>query len=432
MGRIADLRKKEAEGTLSEEEKKELQELLDEAQASSDTKDDDSTVAEGDDDDDVEEAASKLAESVSSVIDEKLAPLMKAFENHDVKDVKSVKTPVVINTALGQKTVDELSEEKIVISGRKFKGKEHHTVSGRTGEFVKALIQSDQQKLQLLSEGVGADGGFLVPEDWELQIVEDRRDATVMRQLADVIPMTSDTLHLGSVDTRPKAQWRAEAAVKHTSTVQFGETVLTPYSLASIVGLSNELAGDSRVGGSIIQLVTGYIVQAIAEEEDKAFFTGNGSGKPTGIDNYSLAALDAATQSDAERADVIVKTWRRLGQGYRNNAVWVANALTYELTDGLKDTNGQFLLRGLEGAPAPTLRGRPTFEQNDIAVGKLFFGDFSYYKIGDREGISVKVSDEATVAGSSAFEKNLTYIRVEERVDGELTLTQPIREVTLV
>jgi HK97 family phage major capsid protein len=65
-----------------------------------------------------------------------------------------------------------------------------------------------------------------------------------------------------------------------------------------------------------------------------------------------------------------------------------------------------------------------------LAGGTLLFGDFSYYQIVDREGVSVRISDEATVAGSSAFEKNLTFIRVEKRVDAELLLPAAVTKVT--
>ena len=74
--------------------------------------------------------------------------------------------------------------------------------------------------------------------------------------------------------------------------------------------------------------------------------------------------------------------------------------------------------------------GRPIYEQNDIAGGTAYFGDFSFYKIADREGISVRVSDEATVASVSGFESNITHVRVEKRVDGELALTQAVNKVT--
>ena len=96
---------------------------------------------------------------------------------------------------------------------------------------------------------------------------------------------------------------------------------------------------------------------------------------------------------------------------------------------GLKDTTGQYLLTSLANSPTQSLRGRPVYESAFVQQGKLFFGDFSYYQIVDREGISVRVSDEATVGGSSAFEKNLTFVRLEKRVDAELLLPAAITEV---
>jgi HK97 family phage major capsid protein len=96
----------------------------------------------------------------------------------------------------------------------------------------------------------------------------------------------------------------------------------------------------------------------------------------------------------------------------------------------LKDSQNRYLLTDLAGSPTQTLKGRPVYESNYLAGGTLLFGDFSFYQIVDREGISVRVSDEATVAGSSAFEKNLTYVRVEKRVDAELLLPAAVTKVT--
>lgn len=262
-------------------------------------------------------------------------------------------------------------------------------------------------------------------------IVEDRRDATVMRQLADQMTITSDTLHLPTLEGRPKANWRSEAAVKATSTAQFNELVFTPYSLAVIVGLSQELADDASlgVGGSIVNYVARLMVRALAEKEDEAFWVGNGTGKPTGVNNYTITSVDAGG-TDSSLADAIKRVYFRLPQGYRNNAVWVGHAQAVERVAIAKDGNNNYLLQPLGNNPYPTLNGARVYEQNDLPTDVLFFGDFSYYMIVDRQGIRVDFSTEATVASSSAFEKNLVFIRVEARVDGELTLTNAVRKIT--
>lgn len=426
MSRYKELKEKQVAGIITDEEKVELDALLKDFR--DDEKVEDEDVA-------VDALASKIADKAKGQIDAKMADIDSIIEK-----LNKVPTPVqvkeqgrmIVDAELGEVPVKKLEETTVEIADRKQRGKSNTVVSKKSIHFVQALLQQDRQKLQILVEGTAASGGYLVPEEFANMIVEDRRDATIMRQLATVIPVTTDTFHLPTLASRPKTFWRSEAAVKNTSTAQFGEIVLTPYSLASIVPLSNELVADASLGtgGSIVSLVAGLIGTAIAEEEDKAFWTGNGSGKPTGIDNYTFTTVDAgAGASDSARADAITKAIYRLPQGYRSGAVAVANKNTWSRVATLKNSQNDYLLTSLANSPSPTLRGLPTYEQNDLADGKMFVGDFKDYYIADRQGVTVDVSTEATVGGSSAFEKNLTFVRVEERVDGELALTNGIVEV---
>lgn len=437
MGRIKELQEKLADKGLDEAEQKELDELLEEAKA---VKAEEKTEEDNEEkaiDEAAKAIADKAVEQAESKISKSIAELTAAINkgsSHEVEDTTNVqvKSPkVIVDPVYGKKTLDELSTIKVQIEGRKEAGKKYTEISQKTMHFVTALYHGDVQKLQTLVEGTNAMGGFLVPDEYANMIVEDMRDATVMRNIADVLTTSSDTLHLPNLATRPKAAFRSEAAVKNTSTVQWGENVFTPYSLATIVSLSNELVADASlgVGSSIVNYVTQVIVQSLAEREDKAFFTGSGSGQPTGMSTYSLGTMSGGL-TDATRADAIKQTWVRLGQGYRSRAVWVMNSSSLEKVVTLKDSQGNYLTSRLGDSPQLTLMGRPIYEQNDMAGGTAYFGDFSYYKIVDREGINVRVSDEATVAGYSGFERNITHVRVEKRVDGELTLTQPVRTVT--
>lgn len=432
MGRIKELLEKVADKSITAEEKAELDELQKEAADATPPAD----PAPAGDEDDEEKAVSDLADkltekvtaSVQAGFESRMDKVLKAVEDR-VPDIKVGHSNFIVDKRYGKKTVEELDEIKVDIEGRK--DKKHQQLSLRSLHFIEAMATGNVEKLQVLVEGTGARGGFLVPDDYANMIVEDIRDRSIMRQIADVMTTTSDTLHLPNLSSRPRAAFRSEGAVKSTSTVDFGETVFTPYSLAAIVALSNELVADASLGvnGSIVNYVTQLIVQALQEREERAFWTGSGSGEPTGVETYTLGAV-AAAATDVGRADAVISTFMRLGQGYRNRGVWVGNSGTIEKVQSLKDSQNNYLVSRLTDSPVFTLKGRPVYEQNDIEGGKLFFGDFSYYKIVDREGVQIRISDEATVAGQSAFERNLTYVRVEKRVDGELTLTGAIREVT--
>lgn len=437
MGKIAELLEKKALKTITEAEQKELDLLLKEATMAKGVADgEDDGADDGADEAAVEDLAQKLADAATSKMEEGLKKVMDSFKPADEDKSKTGDPVFVVDKKLGKNhTVDELSEMKIVLSQRKAAGKEVTEISQKTVEFFSAFFQGDKQKLQILSEGTAADGGFLVPEEFANVIIEDVRDLNIMRQLASVMTTTSDTVHIPGLVSRPKATWRAEKAVKSTSTATFTENVLTPYSLAAIVGLSNELVADASlgVGGSIVNYIASLMATSLAETEEKAFWTGSGSGQPTGVDGgvYTLRTVAAgASASDVQRADAILSAYHNTPQGYRNKAVWVGNMGTWSEVGRLKDTQNHYLLSDLAGSPTQTLRGRPVYESNYLAGGTLLFGDFSYYQIVDREGISVRVSDEATVAGSSAFEKNLTYVRVEKRVDGELLLPAAVTKVT--
>lgn len=442
MGRIAELLELKATKGLTEDQQKELDTLFAEAKmelAEINNKNKDDVT-----DKEVEEAAQKLADTVQASVEKALEGRMKGLDEvmESLKDNPAIHVSTrdssgggyIVDKTLGKKSVAELDDMKVVIPGRKEQGKKSYEVTERTIQFLKAFFGGDVEKLQILSEGTAADGGYLVPEAWANMIVEDIRDMNVMRQIAaPPINITTDTFHLPNLASRPKANWRAEKAAKQTSTANFGENVLTPYSLASIVPLTNEFVADASVGvgGSVVNYISQLLATALAEAEESAFWIGNGSGKPTGVDGggYTLRTVPAGL-SDATRADAIIAALFQTPQGYRNKGVFVANAGTWQEIARLKDTQGRYLLSNLADSATTVLRGRPVYESNYLAGGTLLFGDFTYYQIVDREGVSIKVSDEAVVGGVSGFEKNITFVRAEKRVDAELTLPAAITKVT--
>jgi len=219
MGKISDLFEKKALGEINESEQKELDTLLREAAlaTSGETK----TVAKSDSDDEAVEAlAQKLADSATSNIGASIDSLTEAMKGFtaEKQEAKSVEAQFVVDKQLGRShSVEDLSEMKVVLPGRKQAGKEVTEVSQKSVEFFSALYSGDKQKLQILSEGTAADGGYLVPEEFANVIVEDIRDISIMRGLASVMTTQTDTVHIPSLVSRPKAARRAEKALKEHS-----------------------------------------------------------------------------------------------------------------------------------------------------------------------------------------------------------------------
>lgn len=443
MGRIAELYEKKALGTISKAEEKELKKLLAEAKSvgneevDTDTDDNDEDDEDEEDEDDADEtkainaAAQKIADAAQKRFEKgikKAAAEAKAGAR--VTEITDNSGGFIVDKALGKASagfkmsVAELSEIKEIIPGRQ--DKQVKEISARTKHFLSALMTGDREKLQILSEGTNASGGYLVPAEFANMIVEDIRDINIMRQLAaSPIPTQSDTLHLPGLTSRPYAQWRAEKATKSTTTATFTDNVFTPFSLAAIVGLSNELVADAAlgVGASIVNYIAGLMTTSLNEKEEAAFWGGTGSTQPTGVvGNTGRTFGPGAGASDQAKADALIQGYQMTPQGYRNRGVWVMNMGTLFEVGRLKDQYGRYLLTDLAGSPTQLIKGRPVHESNYLPGGTAIFADLDFYQIVDREGISVRVSDEATVAGNSAFEKNLTYVRVEKRVDAKVTL----------
>ena len=113
------------------------------------------------------------------------------------------------------------------------------------------------------------------------------------------------------------------------------------------------------------------------------------------------------------------------------------NGRTIEAVSQLKDSNNRYLLEQnsiLTESGIPSLKGRPVYESNFLPSASIFLGDFSYYYIGLRKGLTIRTSTEASLSlgGSnvSLWQRNLLGILAEERVDGELALTRSFYEIT--
>lgn len=304
--------------------------------------------------------------------------------------------------------------------------------------WFKALLRKDygamlsvHQKLEPLIEGTNAEGGFLVPTVLYNTIVPLLEEEAVFRSRAFIIDMTgmkTNQLNIDGIATKPVVSWGSENAAKATSSATFNQIGLTPYLAAAIVPLSKQLRDDSPF--NVVQIVSKLLAEALAKLEDAAFMNGNGTGRPTGINNYTFTGPNAG---GALSYDHILAAYWRLPSPFRSKASWIMNSRTIEAISTLKDSNNRHLLldSGILTEPGiPALKGRPVLEQNDCPSASIFFGDISAYWIGLKLPLTIDIADQAVVAGVSLWERNLIAVRIEERIDGELTTTRAFTEIT--
>ena len=348
---------------------------------------------------------------------------------------------------LGEKDTNELNETiktKIYTSWGGLKEISYPTdianlsKDEKIATFFKALVYSNnhpqsQQVLRALVEGTPADGGYLVPEELRTEVFRVLPDMTVMRRLARVLPMSTDTLKLNSLSARPTAYWTSEYASKSTTSAEFGQVTLAPNDLVCLLPVSEQLLADANI--NLVSFIIELFAEAIGGAEDRAFFTGTGSGQPRGIsiETISNQAIAGATISFDDILASIDLVPQRVSQSPK--AAFVANRYVKRILRGIKDTAGNYIWRDAKGGVGggaevvrlpDTLYGYPFYEQNDINQAQLYFGDWSQYIIADRQTMSVTTTTE----GGDAWRRNAMEIKAVERVDGRAVIMSPFAKLT--
>jgi HK97 family phage major capsid protein len=228
------------------------------------------------------------------------------------------------------------------------------------------------------------------------------------------------------LETRGTASWVDEAGTIPETDNTFGQITLSAYKLATAIKISNELLQDSAF--DLESFVSTEFARRLGEAEETAFFTGDGTGKPTGLLNATGGAetVEAAGQT-AITLDDIMDLYHALRAPYRANAVFITNDLTVKAIRKLKDSSGQYLWQPSTQVGTPnTILGRPYYtsvNMPEIAASAktVLFGDFSYYWIADRLGITL-MRDPYT----SAITDQVMFI-ARKRVDAKLVLPEAIK-----
>ncbi len=293
-------------------------------------------------------------------------------------------------------------------------------------------VTQDPEKRQL-SMGVGAAGGFLVPEQFGPLLAPITPQDAVIRPRATVIPAGSppdsaitfpalDQSGALGVHSGVAVVWISEAHVKPETEPAFLDVKLEPNEVAAHVIVSDKLLRNAPAAGALVSTI---LRRAIIAAEDQAFLTGTGIGQPLGIVNHAAtiaiarAGAGAIAWADVAGMYAVAKTGGRM--------VWVASPTTLPQLMAMVDpgAGGQMIWQpnAREGAPG-NLLGFPLIinERSPVlgARGDLMLLDLSYYLIKDGTPLTVAMSEHPR------FTQNQTIIKAFWNVDGQPWLTTPL------
>ena len=287
--------------------------------------------------------------------------------------------------------------------------------------MLQALRSNFRQISNVLQEGVDADGGYLVPEEYDKRIVEVLEDSNIMRGLATTITTTAEhKINIGA--TTPAAAWIEEGQQLSFGDATFDQIILDAHKLHIAIKVTEELLYDNAF--NLESYITKQFGKAMGNAEEDAFLNGAGEGMPTGIFHATKGGQIFGTTATQEKitADEIISLVYGLKRPYRQQASFILNDRIISQIRTLKDNNGAYIWQPTYQAGEPDkLLGFTVHTSTFAPENAVAFGDFSYYNIGDRGVRSMSVLKEL-FAGNG-----MVGFVCKERVDGKLILPEAVQ-----
>lgn len=375
---------------------------------------------------------------------------LKTHVDRELEEVRKTGTASSETTASVEKINTELTElrgqyEELVKAGQRptgaaeGAGETNKETELRKSAFTKFLrfgsgetgrANFTPEEARALSSSSDVDGGFLVPVDFESEVIKLAFNEADLRPICNVGTTGRDAVQMAAL-AKPKVAWGTRNLAVTAQEINVGGERLEIWDLKALTLVANNTLDDAEA--NVWAELTEMFGMAVAEAEDDAFALGAGNNSPQGVvadsrvqDNFVVSAV-AGGLSDATNngVDALITMLHKLKKTYRRNATWAMNSTVEGEIRKLKDDNGDYLWSPpvIPGNPA-LLLGRPLVNPEAMAgiaanAFPVALGDFRKgYKIRDRQGITV----QRLVERYAEFDQ--TAFLLKKRLGGQVILPE--------
>ena len=298
----------------------------------------------------------------------------------------------------------------------------------RTGQANQDIVE-----LRAQGEGVGSEGGFLVPTEF--------RDKLVDRMLAfGGLAPNVETINTSSGgplefptldDTGSEGEIIAENA-QYTGgeDLVFGTKVLGAYKYTSSgagsapLRVSVELLQDAAF--DVAALVARKMGERIARAQAAHWVNGSGVGEPEGIMGSNITADETVDVADVIDYDDILDLETLLDPAYEQNAKWIMSKASWSVIRAIVDGATRPLVMeqavsGIGGKPSPSLLGYPVVIDQEALDFGAATGPSSNIALGDwREAYVIRRVANMTIVVNPYTRANFGQVEYVawERADG--------------
>lgn len=281
-------------------------------------------------------------------------------------------------------------------------------------------------------EGVGSDGGFLVPPEFRREVAIKVMGEESLLSRTDRITSSSNAIVIPTDETTPygtsgvQAYWENEAGLKTQSKPVFGQNTLRLNKLIALVPVSDEMLEDAP---QINSYLSRKVPDVFTAKINTAIISGSGVGQPLGF--MASAGLITVAKHPSQPADSIwfqniVQMYSRMRAASLPRAIWLINQSIlpqlFMMSFDPQATAGKvpvYLPGGMAAtAPFGTLLGRPILPIEGMAalgdLGDIAFVDLSQY-LSVTKGGDIKTD----VSMHLFFDYDITAFRFVFRLTGQ-------------
>lgn len=384
---------------------------------------------------------------IDAITDTEIVNLDKDIER--ANKLEALKIANLSQSGIGQgHHVPESGQWKIPAQARRtsrlkaYKGQDAERKAYAAGQWFLGMIGSEKAKQwaqdhgygyqNAMTEGFDSKGGFVVPEEVSMAIIDLRNDYGIARRECRVVAMGSDT---GTYPRRTGGMTVyavGEAGTIAASDKTFDQVRLTAKKWGAIGRYSSELAEDAAI--SIGDDLTSEMAYAFANKEDECVFNADGTSTyhgMTGIKNALLAGSEAEAATGNTSFDTLdvadflkmtaiaaSYTWKESG------AKWYIHRAGYSQSmERLQMAAGGNTSANLAAGGVRTFLGyevvfvevmNSTLTAQTSTEGLCYFGNLAMGTMfGDRRGMALAMSndvyfttDEIAVRGTERFDFN--------------------------
>jgi HK97 family phage major capsid protein len=286
-----------------------------------------------------------------------------------------------------------------------------------------------------MGEAFGSDGGFLVPPEFSMRLLERIHADTNLLGMTDSYTISGNTMTFprnaetsrahGSRWGGVRAYWREEGDQATASKPTYGRLQLNLHKLFVLIHASDELLADVR-GLALEQYLLRVSSQEINFVVGDAIINGSGAGQPLGV--LGSGCLIVVNKESGQAAATlnsqnVVNMWSRLWAPCRQNAVWLINQdvesqlHTMTVGTGSAATLAYLPPGGISAKPFATLLGRPVLPVEWCATlgtqGDVILADMRHYVTISRGMV------DAALSIHLRFDYDESTFRFIFRVDGQ-------------